>query len=159
MDEVECPSCGAFVKTDSGNCSVCGEDIGLSLGDVDAELDAVEITEEEHRECPECGALQENGSNECFLCGAAIPLLDVPDQAPDSPIEDAPQPEEPSIDTVEAIEEEHRECLECGALQENGSDECFLCGSAIDTPTIEAPTRSEERRGGKECRSRWSPAH
>ena len=28
-----------------------------------------------------------------------------------------------------------------------------------DAPTSAAPTRSEERRVGKECRSRWSPYH
>ena len=31
----------------------------------------------------------------------------------------------------------------------------FLCYAAATTPT----TRSEERRVGKECRSRWSPYH
>src|SRR5258708_39064534 len=34
--------------------------------------------------------------------------------------------------------------------------------SLINDPDIEAvyvPLRSEERRGGKECRSRWSPYH
>ncbi len=30
-------------------------------------------------------------------------------------------------------EEEHRECPECGALQENGSEKCFLCGAHIET--------------------------
>src|SRR2546422_11305078 len=27
------------------------------------------------------------------------------------------------------------------------------------TPLVDAPARSEERRVGKECRSRWSPYH
>ena len=33
-------------------------------------------------------------------------------------------------------------------------------GGVINVATIgEPPTRSEERRVGKECRSRWSPYH
>ena len=45
----------------------------------------------------------------------------------------------------------------------------FDTGSAINTPSVPIPkeygriyvsgTRSEERRVGKECRSRWSPYH
>ena len=30
---------------------------------------------------------------------------------------------------------------------------------AIDTESLELALRSEERRVGKECRSRWSPYH
>src|SRR2546425_522025 len=35
------------------------------------------------------------------------------------------------------------------------------CGDAGETSTVNkaTPTRSEERRVGKECRSRWSPYH
>src|SRR3712207_9274893 len=40
---------------------------------------------------------------------------------------------------------------------------CLIAGLAVlDHPlwsTITAPARSEERRVGKECRSRWSPYH
>ena len=49
---------------------------------------------------------------------------------------------------------------------------CFLCAAAcpanciyieaaenVDTNRISAGERSEERRVGKECRSRWSPYH
>ena len=33
-------------------------------------------------------------------------------------------------------------------------------GQILDTPTrVKSPSRSEERRVGKECRSRWSPYH
>ena len=36
----------------------------------------------------------------------------------------------------------------------------FLIGIiALVTPVIACGTRSEERRVGKECRSRWSPYH
>src|SRR2546422_8184891 len=31
--------------------------------------------------------------------------------------------------------------------------------SVKDVPVMEPPPRSEERRVGKECRSRWSPYH
>ncbi|MCK5038630.1 MAG: zinc ribbon domain-containing protein, partial [Thermoplasmata archaeon] len=143
MDEVECVSCGAFVKVDTGKCSVCGEDIGLSLGDVDAELDAVETPEEPHNECPECGALQDNGSDECFLCGATIPVLDISIETlePELPIEDKPELDEDILIDA-AIEEEHNECPECGALQDNGSDECFLCGATI--PIVAAPVEEPE---------------
>ena len=34
--------------------------------------------------------------------------------------------------------------------------ECPLCNTPF---TVDAETRSEERRVGKECRSRWSPYH
>src|SRR5256884_5997028 len=37
---------------------------------------------------------------------------------------------------------------------EDGAGDCFACGRAA-----EGETRSEERRVGKECRSRWSPYH
>ena len=32
-------------------------------------------------------------------------------------------------------------------------------GTAQTPPAVEESTRSEERRVGKECRSRWSPYH
>ena len=35
----------------------------------------------------------------------------------------------------------------------------FSCADAIEVPTTKNGTRSEERRVGKECRSRWSPYH
>ena len=31
--------------------------------------------------------------------------------------------------------------------------------STAKHPSVEIPARSEERRVGKECRSRWSPYH
>ena len=34
-----------------------------------------------------------------------------------------------------------------------------LWASVPETVPAEKPTRSEERRVGKECRSRWSPYH
>src|SRR2546430_5208457 len=33
------------------------------------------------------------------------------------------------------------------------------CGVGLSVVVIQAPYRSEERRVGKECRSRWSPYH
>src|SRR5216684_5579982 len=45
---------------------------------------------------------------------------------------------------------------------------CFFCGLAVGAPDrsllssnakVTLPMRSEERRVGKECRSRWSPYH
>ena len=47
----------------------------------------------------------------------------------------------------------------------NGSEVvCDVCGSVIEhinvkTRVIARQARSEERRVGKECRSRWSPYH
>ena len=37
----------------------------------------------------------------------------------------------------------------------------MLCGACLDSPTKDGcvAERSEERRVGKECRSRWSPYH
>ena len=34
---------------------------------------------------------------------------------------------------------------------------CLICGDQHDT--LNGLSRSEERRVGKECRSRWSPYH
>ena len=34
-----------------------------------------------------------------------------------------------------------------------------LIGTATNTALLPEPDRSEERRVGKECRSRWSPYH
>ena len=47
----------------------------------------------------------------------------------------------------------------------SGKLECEYCGASYDVAEIEAlyaekeEKRSEERRVGKECRSRWSPYH
>ena len=47
------------------------------------------------------------------------------------------------------------------ALQEGaGALQRHFCGNHVDFCTIiNARSRSEERRVGKECRSRWSPYH
>ena len=64
-------------------------------------------------------------------------------------------------------------CPGCGAAMEFDSDtqklKCSRCQTSIDVKTYEkeyaslmeevAGVRSEERRVGKECRSRWSPYH
>jgi len=42
--------------------------------------------------------------------------------------------------------------------QLNRIDRCVTCHVGIDDPS-QAEARSEERRVGKECRSRWSPYH
>ena len=43
---------------------------------------------------------------------------------------------------------------------ENGSGYCnYLSGRKYANVPLEAIVRSEERRVGKECRSRWSPYH
>ena len=34
-----------------------------------------------------------------------------------------------------------------------------IFASLVDDPSVHPTTRSEERRVGKECRSRWSPYH
>src|SRR2546430_16499015 len=44
----------------------------------------------------------------------------------------------------------------------HGPERCWLWGAAAapgSEALFEPPTRSEERRVGKECRSRWSPYH
>ena len=38
-------------------------------------------------------------------------------------------------------------------------DEAINAGRIPAAPPVEFPFRSEERRVGKECRSRWSPYH
>src|SRR5260370_38231149 len=44
--------------------------------------------------------------------------------------------------------------------QQEGSPACFLSGISGGIPlSLGAWVRSEERRVGKECRSRWSPYH
>src|SRR5436305_12047436 len=52
-----------------------------------------------------------------------------------------------------------------GSPRTRGRSECrpplwgpHLCTPAV-APSMAAATRSEERRVGKECRSRWSPDH
>ena len=44
----------------------------------------------------------------------------------------------------------HKLLLDCGQFQGN---------KAMDIMNFEESSRSEERRVGKECRSRWSPYH
>ena len=50
-------------------------------------------------------------------------------------------------------------CLR-NAFQEAGASPVLVCGSTVDgEETLLLRRRSEERRVGKECRSRWSPYH
>ena len=54
-------------------------------------------------------------------------------------------------------------CARNGAALENTADEIRALGAACLAVTCDvgkyADVRSEERRVGKECRSRWSPYH
>ena len=69
------------------------------------------------------------------------------------------------------LNDEQAICLECGVLinntnktnnnvnsNVNKSDKSSLVGFILGLVSI-AAWRSEERRVGKECRSRWSPYH
>src|SRR3712207_9035655 len=38
-------------------------------------------------------------------------------------------------------------------------DNLFIAGAKVENKTLKTSGRSEERRVGKECRSRWSPYH
>ena len=66
-----------------------------------------------------------------------------------------------------ANETTHRTMEEISYLQDNPPPEyaydnptCFMCeGIILDNPDSHPNHRSEERRVGKECRSRWSPYH
>ena len=44
-------------------------------------------------------------------------------------------------------------------LQENNQLKALLCAQQLEKENLEKRLRSEERRVGKECRSRWSPYH
>ena len=58
-------------------------------------------------------------------------------------------------------------CSFCGKTQEQvrklvkGPDGMFICDECVEAcnEILEQSFRSEERRVGKECRSRWSPYH
>src|SRR3712207_9085777 len=97
-------------------------------------------------ECPSCGSANPEGKKFCGDCGAPLPVR----------------------------------CAACGAENPSGKRFCGDCGAAL-TGSAQAPAatgastpaaprviepstqrpapRSEERRVGKECRSRWSPYH
>src|SRR5256885_10045808 len=47
-------------------------------------------------------------------------------------------------------------CNDCGAQNPKWAGQCPSCGS---WNALTETARSEERRVGKECRSRWSPYH
>ena len=51
--------------------------------------------------------------------------------------------------------------LQCGivGLPNVGKSTLFNCLSNAKAQAANFPFRSEERRVGKECRSRWSPYH
>ena len=59
--------------------------------------------------------------------------------------------------------EEVRICDYCGMelAEEEGTyvDDELLCDDCVADHCITCDHRSEERRVGKECRSRWSPYH
>ena len=55
-------------------------------------------------------------------------------------------------------------CDECGSRnlskdESRGEVVCDDCGLVLEEKVIDQGARSEERRVGKECRSRWSPYH
>ena len=127
--------------------------------------------EEDHDVCPSCGAIQDNGSEECFLCGESLVTVteEIPPpsteeipavEEPEPPVEDIEEVEpveEPAPPEEEPAEEEQNECPSCGALQESGSDECFLCGESLivpgeeelppppEEPVMEEPAPPEEK--------------
>ena len=47
----------------------------------------------------------------------------------------------------------------CSELKEDNAVPCFFWGNITQPFVVAKLTRSEERRVGKECRSRWSPYH
>ena len=49
--------------------------------------------------------------------------------------------------------------LPSGNIRKKIYDHSELCFDEHGNPVIDPKTRSEERRVGKECRSRWSPYH
>ena len=54
------------------------------------------------------------------------------------------------------VKEDDKFCGKCGNTVERQNDDVE---SLEDEESIETVSRSEERRVGKECRSRWSPYH
>src|SRR5260370_41251906 len=46
-----------------------------------------------------------------------------------------------------------------GFYQTDYRSESYKAGAKAESDSAKTPTRSEERRVGKECRSRWSPYH
>src|SRR2546430_6260229 len=56
----------------------------------------------------------------------------------------------------------YERCAECGgsgAARGSRSTSCGTCGGSGEVRRAARSMRSEERRVGKECRSRWSPYH
>src|SRR2546425_10403784 len=49
--------------------------------------------------------------------------------------------------------------LRCPSCMRKLKEPCGSCGRPLDPRWSVCPYRSEERRVGKECRSRWSPYH
>ena len=53
-----------------------------------------------------------------------------------------------------------KKCENCNLILQDGDAFCPKCGGAtVECDSGSHAERSEERRVGKECRSRWSPYH
>ena len=61
-----------------------------------------------------------------------------------------------ALPTAESSAADAQETKQIGTVTTNGGNLNVRTGAGLDNTAF---TRSEERRVGKECRSRWSPYH
>ena len=94
--------------------------------------------------CPKCGgpALTQDGEVSCPLCGN----LEAPPEAVQFEAVASGESTAPVAESVEIPN-----VIEFGVTEDRKA--------TIDSGKKYAKVRSEERRVGKECRSRWSPYH
>src|SRR5258708_25887708 len=74
------------------------------------------------------------------------------------PISPAPRPSAAEFDRRCRLSVPNVESTNCGDAATEWVSCPFSSAQSVPTPGL-LPVRSEERRVGKECRSRWSPYH
>ena len=155
LDEVEttCPNCGAEVSEIDTVCTMCGNVLGevsdIQKSDIETSPEVANVIDDkpldDEKTCPSCGAFVENDATECIICETPLDITvsvepefppEVPSEDDELPPEASPEPEAPTQE-IEIV------CAGCGAVLDEGSTECFICGQAIgesvDSPESEEP--------------------
>ena len=128
---MKCPSCGSDNREGRQFCAGCGGELTLR--------------------CRSCGAKNQRGERFCGECGARL-ILSSTAAAPPEPRSYTPKHlAEKILTTRSALEGERKQVTVLFADVKESMN--------LATQLDPEEGRSEERRVGKECRSRWSPYH
>jgi RNA polymerase subunit RPABC4/transcription elongation factor Spt4 len=149
--EKSCPSCGAFVEADATECLICEtpfEAIAAIVPIPDDKTlkvaeDAPAAIAEPEKSCPSCGAFVGADATECMICDvpldAIAPVIPASAEMPPKIIEEISVPTEEEEMPEKIIPKTENVCAGCGAVLDDGAEECFICGAKIGQETLEEP--------------------